>query len=83
VAQRTESTGYGAKRARRERLAESSPSLAERNPGWVLPPIVYRAELIRQAARTYRRMLRAAGTTARAGWSWCEHDREGRRFSAR
>lgn len=30
--------------------------------------IAHRAELLRQAARTYRRMLRAAGTTARAGW---------------
>jgi superfamily II DNA or RNA helicase/diadenosine tetraphosphate (Ap4A) HIT family hydrolase/SOS-response transcriptional repressor LexA len=30
--------------------------------------LAHRAELLRQAARTYRRMLRAAGTPARAGW---------------
>jgi superfamily II DNA or RNA helicase/diadenosine tetraphosphate (Ap4A) HIT family hydrolase len=30
--------------------------------------LAHRAELLRQAARTYRRMLRAAGTTARVGW---------------
>jgi len=30
--------------------------------------LAHRAELLRHAARTYRRMLRAAGTTARVGW---------------
>lgn len=30
--------------------------------------IAHRAELLRQAARTYRRLLRAGGTTARVGW---------------
>jgi len=30
--------------------------------------LAHRAELLRQAARTYRRMLRAAGTAARVGW---------------
>jgi superfamily II DNA or RNA helicase/diadenosine tetraphosphate (Ap4A) HIT family hydrolase/SOS-response transcriptional repressor LexA len=30
--------------------------------------IAHRAELLRQAARTYRRMLRAAGEGARVGW---------------
>ena len=30
--------------------------------------VAHRAELLRQAARTYRRMLRAAGAAARVGW---------------
>lgn len=34
--------------------------------------IAHRAELLRQAARTYRRMLRAAGETGRVGWFFAE-----------
>ena len=39
--------------------------------------IAHRAELLRQAARTYRRMLRASGTEGRVGWFVGESDELG------